>query len=516
MQRGAMDIRTLIAVLGALAGPFGTSVQARDNSPLYMPHQVQRISLAMGSQKLTLPSRDRSGAAIPNVPPVTAVVEAAEDELRLTIRFPSRERGGTDQPTVAVMLWNAGPPPYAPASVLSAARDRMHVPSLGGRIFLSVSEGAPRFVGSTGVWERLGVRLDMTAEEWSVRIPLTTIADLCPDGVLFDVRVQSGGKLYSYGPSASWFDPPEPARAVAIDRLQSIDRVKRPSAAMRALVGELKAVPVVRGPQLWALSHNPLPLGQHYCALCAELAGAIRTRERDGPAFPADVIERLALRAAPTDLAWQESMLEVQSVRLETGDFDGSLDVGFRILEADGISAGTALRAVRALAAGLLRARISLRDTNARSADVKSRLINAVSDRNFRAAYGADLLIMHEGVGAATALLESVRSNGNAASAARAHAVFRLEQLAVFAGDWPRALDLAREVEAEAPYDVVLRGASLTALSRHSDEIHAAGIDVAAISELRERLKLTSDTICRRYFAAMPISECPVCISEEE
>jgi hypothetical protein len=141
-----------------------------------------------------------------------------------------------------------------------------------------------------------------------------------------------------------------------------------------------------------------------------------------------------------------------------------------------------------------------------------------LNDRNVRAASGADLLILEGLSGKAHGLLESVAANEAAPAAGRAHALFRLEQLSIGAGEWRRALDLAGRIQDETPFNLTLRKASLSLLS---PERHIAGGPAPLPEELLPELaglraKLQSDRLdlCNRFFAetegATPPGACPL------
>jgi hypothetical protein len=507
-----MPLRIVLVASGFLAAAAELRAVPQQSLPVQPQEQEVRVLSANGSAVI-LAGRDRSGGAVEGQPPATVLLDASAGQIRFRVQAP---RIGTErQFRLALIFWNGGAPPYPPPSVLYATAAADGVPTLSGRVFLGASDGDPRLVRSAGVWRSLGARAGTGGPVLELSVPLSTIGDLCPNGVLLDLRLQTSGALYSYGPAASWFEPPEPTRSLRLKWEPAGARSGSAGSPVRLLAASLGALPVQRGSQLWALSNKALPLDQGPCGGCAE---AVRSRELVGQGEISELIGRLRQLASSldsTDLGWQQAMLELQSTHLDTGRLDDSIEAGLQILEADGTWEGTVVRALRTLAAALMKAKVRLAGNDARAATLKSRFFKAVSDRNFRAAYGADLLMLQELFEDASVLLESVRASGFARPAVRAHAMYRLEQLSARTPDWRRALSLAEQIQVEVPFDIVLRGASLTLLSPSLTQTRATAGDLSMrLDELHANLKAGSQAACLRYFAAAP--SCPVCVSKEE
>ncbi|MEN6536980.1 MAG: hypothetical protein ABFD89_25220 [Bryobacteraceae bacterium] len=352
-----------------------------------------------------------------------------------------------------------------------------------------------------------------------ISIPLDVIGGLCPNGVLLDARLQTGGAIYSYGAAASWFEPPEPTRALQVKWESAVGDSGSTSTPVKALADSLDALPVQRGPQLWAYSRKPLPLDQGSCSGCVEVAQITKLVGRSDAPGLISQLEPLASSLDQADLAWQQAMLGLQSAYLEAGRLDDSIEAGLRILEEDGTWEDPAIRSLRMLAMALMKAKVRLAGSDTRSTALKARFLKSVSDRNFRAAYGADLLMLQQLFEDASVLLESVRTSGSARPPVRAHAMFRLQQLSARSLDWPQALNLAEQIQAEVPFDIVLRGSSVTLLSPWMTQARASGGDLSArLDELQANLKASSQSVCQRHFPAgsTPSGSCPVCLSKEE
>jgi len=473
--------------------------------------------LAANNNEVILARRDRTGGAAEGRLSATALLTTAEGQMRIQVQAP--QPGDERQFTFALILWDDGAPPHLEPSVLYTTAGADEIPSLGGRVFLGAAEGHPRIVSFRDVWQSLGARAGTVGSSLVVSIPLDVIGDLCPNGVLLDARLQKSGAIYTYGPAASWFEPPEPTRGLRVKWDSVAVHPGSAGSQVRLLADSLGDLPVQRGPQLWEYSRKPLPLDQDFCSKCVEVA---RSLEMAGHAEASGLIGKLELLASsldPADLAWQQAMLGLQSTCLDAGRSDDSVEAGLRILEADGTSEATVVRSLRMLATALMKANVRLAGSDERSIALKPRFLKAASDRSFRAAYGADLLILQQLFEDASVLLESVRTSVSARPAVRAHAMFRLQQLSAGSLDWPQVLKLAEEIQAEVPFDIVLRGSSLRLLSPWMKHARATAPDLAArLDKLYANLKATVEVVCRRYFPAgsTPSGSCPVCVTREE
>ncbi len=502
-------------VLLALSFLLPAALAQNLQNPPIQPREVR--VLAAKNNEVVLARRDRTGAAAEGRLSATALLAAAEGQLRVQVQAP--QLGDETQFTFALILWDDGEPPYLEPSVLYATARADETPSLDGRVFLGAAEGVPRIVSSRDVWQSLGARAGTAGSSLVVSIPLNVIGGLCPNGLLLDARLQTGGAIYSYGPSASWFEPPEPTRALRVKWDSVADDSASTGAPVKALADSLAGLPIQRGPQLWEYSRKPLPLDQDFCGKCVEVARSLEVAGHDEASGLNGKLERLASSLHPEDLAWQQAMLGLQSTCLDADLMENSVEAGLRILEADGTSEATVVRSLRMLATALMKANVRLAGSDERSIALKPRFLKAASDRNFRAAYGADLLMLQQLFEDASVLLESVRTSGSARPAVRAHAMFRLQQLSARSLDWPQALNLAEQIQAEVPFDIVLRGSSLQLLSPWMKDARASGGDLSArLNELHANLKATVEAVCRRYFPAgsTPSGSCPVCVAKEE
>ncbi len=393
------------------------------------PLPAAALSLQSGAQMLRLPQRDRSGSADLAEPPATVTIETAGGQMLFRVRTPETGGAAVASPSLrlAVMLWNRGAPAVAPPSVLFVKSAPGEDASLAGRIFLDASLGGPRLVRSGGTWQKLGASAsaawDSQGTLVSLSVPLSSLAGLCPDGVLLDVRVQRNGVLYSHGAAASWFEPPDPARAVALDRVISGSS----ASPVQALAASLSPLPVSPGPQLSVYARKPLPLDQEYCVGCEEVSLARELARTGNTTAAIERLQQLVAASVPAELVWQEAMLELQSAWLESGRLEDSIDAGLRLLEAGGTWDATAIPALRTLATALHKAGIKLAQDGGGGKAFLDRFLKAVADANFRAAYGADLLILQHMLPEAYALLETVVGNDSAPVAVKAHALLRLE-----------------------------------------------------------------------------------------
>ena len=474
---------------------------------------------------VSLARRERSGAAREGAPGAAAVLSISSSEMLWRVLVPAADEnsGPPRSLRLALMLWNGEPSVHPPPSVLYLRAGPNGVASLSGRALLGASLGKPRLVRLPALWPRLGVGGRVLRETgqsvMELSIPLAAVRELCPSSALVDVRLQSDDALYSYGATASWFDPPDASRALRVTWGSAVGGSVISSQALKLPLESLASLPVEAGPQLWALSSQLLPLDQGPCGACGEVA---RTRAlvRQGKADAAiDPLRQIVESSSPADLAWQEGSLELQAAYLAAGRPADSLETGLRILEAEGIWDGAVIRALRTLAAACLKARVKFGAADSINPGLKARFLRAVADRNSRAAYGADFLILQGLPREAAGLLANVQANPFASRAARAHALFRLEQLSARSGDWRQAVALAEQIQTEAPLDIRLRGASLTMLSQGlgSEPVEAPEL-WARMDAIRADLMVDSEAICTRYFSAgrHPVGCCPVRISKEE
>lgn len=503
------------------------SVAQAQEAPLVHSKEVR--TLTGSADPLVLYARDRSGHPRKGERPATLVLTATESEMRFHVEVsPTRNQTVSPPLTLALIFWDKKATP-APPNVLYAASAPGGETTLSGRVFLAASQGGPHLVRSTDVWQRLGTsasaRWDGQTASVNLSLPLAVVAGLCPTGMLLDMRVQMDGALYSHGAAGTWFEAPDPERSAEMRWESAADLAPHCSRCpvQAALEPLLSQRPAQAGPQLWSLLRKPPPLDR-VCRKCDEVSRAKELARRGAATAAIEALQPVVSSLSPADPGWQEAMLELQRACLETGCLEKSIETGLRILEADGPWEATVVPALRTLAAALAKAGLKLDGEDPKSAALKLRFLQAVADRNFRAAYGADLLILQDMPGDATVLLEGVTANRFAPAAVRAYALFRLEQLSVHSQDWPRALALAERIQTEVPFDIPLRGASLTLLGRSGQfgtGPGPAGEDPGArLAAAGAKLNADRRAICARYFtdaagAAAP-GFCPFCPGEEK
>jgi len=455
------------------------------------------LSLESGSQTISLPQRTRSGNVDSMQQPASALLKVVGEQLLIEVTVPDAGAvpAGSPPLRLAVLLWNRDDPTVSPPSVLFVRAEAGAAWSLAGQVYLDASSGGPRLVRDSGTWQKLGAKASVSWNNSETRIevavPLAVVADLCPDGALVDGRVQNRGALYSYGAAASWFQPPEPSRAVI---LNSFAR-SSPDSPVQEFAASLRPLPINPGPQAWAYARRPLPLEQGDCLACEE-ATEFQGAEGGGAVSAIEKLQHIVETSAPSEYAWQQAMLGLQSALLESGQVENSIETGLSLLEADGPWEGTAVPALRTLTLALNKAGIRLGEGD-QGVALKSRFLNAVSDRNFRAAYGADLLVLQSALPEARALLETVVENESASAAVIAHALFQLQKTGISSGQGANAVALAERIEATVPLNLRLRQESL--------DLFGASPPAEVIG-LRERLTADRREVCQQYFAAATAS----------
>jgi hypothetical protein len=503
----------VLVMLGALGAAVGPLVALASGSQVIQMKDVP--SWQARGDPLLLPARDRSGRAREGEKAATARLTVSQGRLHFSVQAPATagSPGSSQLLRLALILWNPGTPPLAPPNVLFVKAAREGDTTLGGHVVVVTPKGETRLVRSVGVWGKLGARAtarwDAQGALVELSLPLAVLGELCPQGSRLDVRVQRAGTLYSYGPAANWSEPPDSDRTVAVSVVQAPVPPSDAPTPVRSLVASLGDAAVHPGAQLWVLSSSPLPLDYGYCGACDEVV-QLRELARSGETSTAiDKLQHLVAENSPTDPAWQQAMLEIQTLWLGLGRVDNSIEAGLRILEAGGTGEATVVTALRTLATALTRAGIKLAGESPSGRDLRLRLLKAIADSNLQAAYGADLLMLKSVLPEAATLLEDVCANDSAPAAVRAHASFRLQQLRAHAGDWATAFDIAEQVQNEAPYNLALRRASLDVLRAWTPP--DAGTD-AQPENLRQRFDdlqagftVVVQDVNRRYFGGGPV-----------
>jgi len=423
---------------------------------------------AVTARTFLLPARARSGRARDGETPAIASLSLAGSNASFQVRMP----GGTDgsgepgEPLrLALMFWNRGAPPLPAASVLFLTVPESGSGSLGGAVMAAGTAAGPRLLRSAGVWQSLGAAVQVTWDRQGamvvVSLPVAALAEIAPDGLLFDARVMSGGRLFSLAPAASWAEPPDPGRAESIS-LPGISSSAGFQGRLAALAAAARPLAGPPGAQLWVWSREPPPLEAAQCRECAEASSG------GGVISPAQI----------------ESSL--------------------RILEDDLTAPPAIVSALRNLGRALSGGGIQLRE----DPELRARLLAAVRDENGRAAYGADLLLLQEMEAEARILLKEVVANEAAAAAARAHALWRLEQLSAAAGDWAAAVEFAGRLAATAPFDLSLRAASLGLLSLEGEDPASAPELGRRVQTLIAAFAAEREGLCGRYFGG--VAGCPL------
>lgn len=473
-------VLVMLGALGVAAGPL--AAQAPERQAI----QLKGVrSWRIGGDPLPLPQRDRSGRAREGEPPASVTAAITGNAVALGVRVSRTRPGSTAMESLrlALILWNPGIPPLAPPSVLFVTSGEDTTAVLGGRVFATAASAGPRLLRSAGVWQALGARAtvewDTDGAKVTLNIPLATLNELCPGGLLLDLRLLSGGRLYSLSSAASLGEPPDPNRATAVT-LPPISASMASQGRLAALAAAGSPPPAHPGPQLWLWSRTPQPLEVDECMDCEE------------PSPPVG------------DMQPEQAMATIEN--------------SLKTLESDLLSGPAIVPALRALGRALFEARIQLADSAGPGGDLRARILTAIRDQNSRAAYGADLLLLHDMVPEARALLEEVIANDAAQAPARSHALLRLEQLSAASLDWHTALDFAERLPLEAPFDIDLRATSLGILtlagangeSRPDLETRAQALCAALAADRR--------AICRRYFdadaAASGSGSCPLAPTE--
>jgi len=389
------------------------------------------LPLQSNIKTVAFPQRDRSGNADMAKQPATATIEVAGEQITFHIRIPDAGGEMISSPSLrlAILIWNKITPRLVPPSVLflkdSPGEDTM----IAGQVFLDAAWGGPRVERSGGTWQKLGasgfVTYDSHCAEAVMSVPLEVFADLFPDGILVDVRVLNNGVLFSYGAAATWFEPPDSDRAFPV----KVSGSGSSASLVKLLTQSLPALPIDPDSQLRAYALKPLPLDQEYCQVCEDVASASSLAQSGNTSGGMEKLQQLLALLLPTETAWQQGMLAIQSLYLEADRLEDSIETGLRLLEANGIWEAIAVPALRNMAVALEKGRIRLANQGSWENEFKTRFLNAVSDSNCRAAYGADLLILQEALPEAEVLLESVADNDAAPTALKSYVKWRLEQL---------------------------------------------------------------------------------------
>ncbi len=456
------------------------------------------------SSAMVLRRRLPSGAPKADSLSVAVGLWIGDGRVRWRTAVPAGASASSASPlrSYALILWDVDSP-ASPPSVLYLHVATDGATSLGGRLFLSTNRGGPRSLSHPGLWQSLGVGgqilVNSRGPEAEFSIPLALMQELFPSGVLADVRILlRDGALYSYGPVGSWFEPPDETRATRVIWPATATVVVGYGAQLKSIAAANGALPVAAGVQLWALSTNPLPLDPSPVESRSALASADQLRDRGDKDAAIAVFKQVVESTSPIDLAWQEAMLQLQSRHLDDGELPEALDVGLRTIEAEGIEEGVAITAFRTLAVTFLKAGIELSATDPSTAALKSRFLLAVADGSYRAAFGADLLILQGQLRDAVLLLESVRDNPYASRPVRANALYRLAQLNAQSGNWREALELVERIQVEVPIDIRLRGAALALLS---DGLAAGSADSGDLRSSAAKLHANLETDMRRASA---------------
>jgi len=225
-------------------------------------------------------------------------------------------------------------------------------------------------------------------------------------------------------------------------------------------------------------------------------------------------LDQTIRQTGSTDLAWQAAMVEKQNLSARMGWPEQSVDTAEQLLRSNGLWEGFLVQSLRGLAETYLR-------TKSHAPPVSNiewaRLIEAIGDRNNRAAFGGDLLLLMGMRQEAIRSWESVIANEFAARTSRAHSLLRLQQIAIGSQEWTAAARLAERLQAETAYDLKLRGYSLALFTPflNQDRIGKTASDLVA--KLRTNLRLDAESICKRYFTRgdASITACPLQVGKE-
>ena len=375
------------------------------------------------------------------------------------------------------MLWDPASL-ESPPTIIYLHPNEKQPASVSGRLVMPPRLGGPLNLNVALLEEPLGVSgLLLTHPETPVLeigLPLALIQTLFPAGVLADARVLlQNGALLSTASAGSWYDAPDAARAAFVHLWSSGPAENQYGILLKSLAGlaGVASEPVAQS-AAWtshSLSLDPAPDSHQ---VIYEQANALRIAGDEPAAL--NILWQTQLSGSPISLGWQESLLELQTTFLQSGDAKQSIETGFDLIERDGLESGVVLRAVRMLAQAFSLAQIRLDSSLPDSTHLKERLLRSLADRSIKATYGADLFLLHNQVHDAISLLESVRANPFAPAAARAMALYRSAQINLNSGDWRHVLHLVEQIQDEAPAGLQIRGHSLALLDEISlqDPVH--------------------------------------------
>lgn len=460
---------------------------------------AQSEAIYASGAPMTLQRRSNTGAPIPGAPALPTGIVVTENRLLFRAVFPINGLAASAQVvrSCALMLWSAEAFD-APPTILYLHSNEGQPASIAGRVFLPHRVGGPLNVSRSTLSGSLGVGGQILSQsgapEIEISIPLPLMQALFPAGVLLDARIlMQDGALLSAGAAGSWFDPPDASRAIPL-------RIQARAVAATRYVNLLRSLAEqAGGPVSAAMAQKavtpdiPLPLDPSPDPYREQFLKAKALRESGDETGEIAILRQIQPSAAPDSLAWQEAMLDLQRALFETGDAAQSIETCLGLVERDGLESGVALLAFRTLAPALAQARIKLDPLAPESARLRDRLIRAASDSSFKATYAADLLLLHDQLPDAMALLESVRNNPFAPTATRAAAMFRLAQLKLNSGEWKAVLHLVEQIQGESPGDTRLRGHSLDLL----DAVPVQdATDASELQARREELsrRLAADT----------------------
>lgn len=442
--------------------------------PLPQGGAIQAVSAPM-----VLLQRSPSGAPIPGAIALQAEFFAREARLLWRAAL-STAALGAQSPNVrscALMLWDPASL-ESPPTIIYLHPNEKQPASVSGRLVMPPRLGGPLNLNVALLEEPLGVSgLLLTHPETPVLeigLPLALIQTLFPAGVLADARVLlQNGALLSTASAGSWYDAPDAARAAFVHLWSSGPAENQYGILLKSLAG-LAGVASEPLAQSAAWTGHPLSLdpAPDSSQTAFEQANALRIAGDEPAAL--NILWQTQLSGSPISLGWQESLLELQTTFLQSGDAKQSIETGFDLIERDGLESGVVLRAVRMLAQAFSLAQIRLDSSLPDSTHLKERLLRSLADRSIKATYGADLLLLHNQVHDAISLLESVRANPFAPAAARAMALYRLAQINFNSGDWRHVLHLVEQIQDEAPAGLQIRGHSLALLDEISlqDPVH--------------------------------------------
>jgi hypothetical protein len=376
------------------------------------------------------------------------------------------------------MLWDAASL-ESPPTIIYLHPNEKQPASVSGRLVVPPRLGGPLTLNLALLKERLGVDglliTDSGPTVFEISLPLSLIQTVFPAGVLADARILlQNGALLSAAAASAWFDAPDFARASFVHLWPSAPAESQYGILLKSLAGLAGGVAAESEVQSAAWTGHPLSLdpAPDSSQTAFEQASALRIAGDEPAAL--NILWQTQLSGSPISLGWQESLLELQTTFLQSGDAKQSIETGFDLIERDGLESGVVLRAVRMLAQAFSLAQIRLDSSLPDSTHLKERLLRSLADRSIKATYGADLFLLHNQVHDAISLLESVRANPFAPAAARAMALYRSAQINLNSGDWRHVLHLVEQIQDEAPAGLQIRGHSLALLDEFSlqDPVH--------------------------------------------